>query len=123
MIILQIEIVDIAIAKPESQSPIPADSDAPCALAVALQLMQAKPGDVHIIRSLCRIKIVENNAQPVYQSGRHGAGPSLLKQFLESFVPQSLDHSTELDCNVEDYSLSTSGWCWHAVSMAVMSDK
>jgi hypothetical protein len=91
VIILVVEHVDVSVANLECESPITADGDGPPAALIALQGVQPKAWEIHVVQAGGGIEGGKLDTKPVCLlrlNPRHG---TCLEETFQPFVPERLE--------------------------------
>lgn len=104
MIILVIHVHSIFALEAKRDAPVTTDTDSPGAAALALELMQVEPGQIHILRRLRRMKAAQNQTNAFSVSCLDSGARVTEKESLETAMPECPDHTSTVTQNVTGYN-------------------
>lgn len=103
MIVLVVDIRGVPLDKPESDTPITADSHRPLAFAIARKWMQYQPGQIHIVGANRNIKAAKYEPQPLGVLRLNPGLRAFEKEPLQAFMPEGANHGAIVTRNVSGY--------------------
>jgi len=107
VIILVIHVHSVLAFEAKRNAPVTTDSDSPGAAALALELVQVEPWQIHILRRSRRMKAAQNQTNALSLICLDSGARVTEKESLETAMPESPDHSSSVTQNVTGYNCAS----------------